>query len=194
MSIDIHPDALALDTHAQDLLFRDARTANSFTDEPVTDEQLAAIHDLVKWGPTAMNQNPLRIVAVPFYGWALLHDGGDSVAWRWVACAIFVVAMITDKVDGDIARARNLVTDFGKIADPIAVYQMTNILTGGVQRGTGTAAGNAGKTVIHKNELGAGAGHESANAQLRKSAIVDRLFWPHPLKVEPSTGCAMSDP
>lgn len=64
MSIDIHPDALALDTHAQDLLFRDARTANSFTDEPVTDEQLAAIHDLVKWGPTAMNQNPLRIVAV----------------------------------------------------------------------------------------------------------------------------------
>ena len=49
----------------------------------------------------------LRIVMVPFFGWALLVDDGGSVLWRTVAWVLFVVAMITDKVDGDIARSRN---------------------------------------------------------------------------------------
>ena len=57
-------DHLSLSPEAQDLLFREARTANAFTDEPVTDEQVAAIYDLVKYGPTAMNNQPLRIVLV----------------------------------------------------------------------------------------------------------------------------------
>ena len=69
----------------------------------------------------------LRILMVPFFGWALLVDGGDSVLWRTVAWALFVAAMITDKVDGDIARARNLVTNFGKIADPIADKAITGM-------------------------------------------------------------------
>jgi CDP-diacylglycerol--glycerol-3-phosphate 3-phosphatidyltransferase len=69
----------------------------------------------------------LRILLVPFFGVALLVDGGDSIAWRLVAFAIFVVAMITDKIDGDIARKRGLVTDFGKIADPIADKAMTGM-------------------------------------------------------------------
>ena len=69
----------------------------------------------------------LRIVMVPFFGWALLHDGGDSILWRCVAFALFVGAMITDKIDGDIARARNLVTNFGKIADPIADKAITGM-------------------------------------------------------------------
>ena len=69
----------------------------------------------------------LRIVMVPFFGWALLHDGGDSILWRTVAFVLFVGAMITDKIDGDIARARNLVTDFGKIADPIADKAITGM-------------------------------------------------------------------
>ncbi|MDN3296671.1 malonic semialdehyde reductase [Streptomyces ficellus] len=56
--------SLALDPAAQDLLFREARTANTFTDEPVTEEQVQAIYDLVKYGPTAFNQSPLRIVLV----------------------------------------------------------------------------------------------------------------------------------
>jgi 3-hydroxypropanoate dehydrogenase len=55
---------LILSPDAQDLLFREARTANSFSDEPVTDEQIEAIYDLVKYGPTAMNNQPLRIVLV----------------------------------------------------------------------------------------------------------------------------------
>ncbi|MFL6163269.1 MAG: malonic semialdehyde reductase [Jatrophihabitantaceae bacterium] len=55
---------LELEPTAQDLLFREARTANKFTDEPVTDEQVRAIYDLVKFAPTSMNQQPLRIVLV----------------------------------------------------------------------------------------------------------------------------------
>src|SRR3954466_3232135 len=58
------PTPLALSTDAQDLLFREARTANTFSDEPVTDEQIAAIYDLVKYAPTALNTQPLRIVLV----------------------------------------------------------------------------------------------------------------------------------
>ncbi|MFD8483121.1 malonic semialdehyde reductase [Kitasatospora sp. NPDC059673] len=55
---------LALDAAAQDLLFREARTANTFSAEPVSDEQIQAIYELVKFGPTAFNQQPLRIVLV----------------------------------------------------------------------------------------------------------------------------------
>lgn len=57
-------ETLALSSESQDLLFRDARTANSFLDEPVSDEQIAAIYDLVKYAPTAMNTQPLRVVLV----------------------------------------------------------------------------------------------------------------------------------
>ncbi|MFE4966996.1 malonic semialdehyde reductase [Streptomyces sp. NPDC056660] len=56
--------SLVLDPAAQDLLFREARTANTFTDEHVSDEQVQAIYDLVKYGPTSMNQSPLRVVLV----------------------------------------------------------------------------------------------------------------------------------
>ncbi|MEV4870477.1 malonic semialdehyde reductase [Streptomyces syringium] len=55
---------LALDAAAQDLLFRAAHTANAFTDEPVSDEQVQAIYDLVKYAPTAFNSTPLRVVLV----------------------------------------------------------------------------------------------------------------------------------
>ena len=58
------PGSLALSPDAQALLFRDARTANSFSDEPVSDEQMAAIYDLVKYGPTALNTQPLRVMLV----------------------------------------------------------------------------------------------------------------------------------
>jgi 3-hydroxypropanoate dehydrogenase len=57
-------DVLALDAAGQDLLFRTARTANTFTDQPVTDDQLRAIYELVRYGPTAYNAQPLRIVLV----------------------------------------------------------------------------------------------------------------------------------
>jgi len=57
-------DHYALDAAARELLFTEARSANAFTDEPVGDEQLRAIVELVRWPPTAANTNPLRIVFV----------------------------------------------------------------------------------------------------------------------------------
>lgn len=57
-----HASDLVLDKDAQDLLFRAARTANRFTPDPVTDDQVQAIYDLVQYGPTAMNAQPLRVV------------------------------------------------------------------------------------------------------------------------------------
>lgn len=61
-----------------------------------------------------------RIVMVPFFVWAFIADDGHYGPLRWLAVALFVVAIYTDKLDGDIARARGLITSFGKIADPIA--------------------------------------------------------------------------
>jgi CDP-diacylglycerol---glycerol-3-phosphate 3-phosphatidyltransferase len=69
----------------------------------------------------------LRIVMVPFFGWALLTDGGESVLWRCIAFVIFGLAMLTDKIDGDLARKHNLITNFGKIADPIADKALTGM-------------------------------------------------------------------
>jgi CDP-diacylglycerol--glycerol-3-phosphate 3-phosphatidyltransferase len=62
----------------------------------------------------------LRLVLVPFFASALFHEQGDSRMWRVIACLIFIVASLTDLVDGDLARKRGLVTEFGKLADPIA--------------------------------------------------------------------------
>lgn len=54
--------AIPLDT--QELLFRSARTANAFTAQEVGDDQVRAVYELVKWAPTAMNSQPLRIATV----------------------------------------------------------------------------------------------------------------------------------
>lgn len=62
----------------------------------------------------------LRILLVPVLAWLLLVDGGDDITYRMLAFAVFVIACVTDRIDGNIARSRGLVTDFGKIADPIA--------------------------------------------------------------------------
>jgi CDP-diacylglycerol--glycerol-3-phosphate 3-phosphatidyltransferase len=60
----------------------------------------------------------LRIALVPVFGWFLLYDDGQLTRYRLLAAV--VVATATDRMDGDIARARGLVTDFGKVSDPIA--------------------------------------------------------------------------
>jgi CDP-diacylglycerol--glycerol-3-phosphate 3-phosphatidyltransferase len=61
-----------------------------------------------------------RLVLVPVFVWTLFAHGGHDDAWRVVAWAVFAIACVTDKVDGDVARSRGLVTEFGKLADPIA--------------------------------------------------------------------------
>ena len=68
-----------------------------------------------------------RIVATPVFIWMLLADGGSMGALRWAAAAFFVLAIATDAWDGYLARSRGLVTDLGKLLDPIA----DKFLTGG---------------------------------------------------------------
>ena len=62
----------------------------------------------------------IRILAIPLFAWLVLRSEGEHMSWMLWSLGCFVALMITDKLDGDIARAKNLVTDFGKIADPIA--------------------------------------------------------------------------
>jgi CDP-diacylglycerol--glycerol-3-phosphate 3-phosphatidyltransferase len=89
--------------------------------QPVPPQSAPGIWNL----PNALTM--LRMVMVPFFGWALLVDGGQSITWRLVAYALFAAAMVTDKIDGDIARRRNLITGFGEIADPIADKALTGM-------------------------------------------------------------------
>jgi CDP-diacylglycerol--glycerol-3-phosphate 3-phosphatidyltransferase len=69
----------------------------------------------------------LRILLVPVYGWLLLHHDGADAWWRLGAWAVFVAAAATDWIDGRIARSRGQITNFGKVADPIADKALTGV-------------------------------------------------------------------
>jgi CDP-diacylglycerol---glycerol-3-phosphate 3-phosphatidyltransferase len=69
----------------------------------------------------------LRLLLVPVFGWALLVDDGANDTWRVVAAVLFGLAAWTDRVDGQLARRRNLITPFGKLADPIADKALTGM-------------------------------------------------------------------
>lgn len=62
----------------------------------------------------------LRILLVPVFAVVLFTDGGHHTGWRVAACGVFAFASITDRIDGELARRRHLVTELGKLADPIA--------------------------------------------------------------------------
>ena len=62
----------------------------------------------------------LRLVLVPVFVAVLFHGGGHDTTWRIWAWAVFALASLTDRFDGEIARKRGLITEFGKLADPIA--------------------------------------------------------------------------
>ena len=63
----------------------------------------------------------LRICMIPFFVAALLYDNGNNQTMRIVANVLFITASLTDLLDGKIARKYNLVTNFGKLMDPLAV-------------------------------------------------------------------------
>jgi len=69
----------------------------------------------------------LRIALVPLFAWLLLSQGGHEPLWRIGAFLVFLVAILTDRVDGQVARKRGLVTNVGKIADPIADKALTGM-------------------------------------------------------------------
>ncbi len=62
----------------------------------------------------------LRVILIPFFVAALMAQGGTNETMRIVAAVIFIVASLTDLLDGKIARKYNLVTNFGKFMDPLA--------------------------------------------------------------------------
>jgi 3-hydroxypropanoate dehydrogenase len=90
-----YEERLALGEEAQKLLFTEARTANAFTDEPVSEEQLRAIFELTKWAPTSANTQPLRVLYVS-KGEArdrlLEHMAGGNQAKTASAPAVAVLA------------------------------------------------------------------------------------------------------
>lgn len=67
----------------------------------------------------------LRLALVPVFAVLLFHGSGHESGWRVAAWAVFAVAAMTDLVDGEVARKRGLVTDVGKLADPIADKALT---------------------------------------------------------------------
>jgi CDP-diacylglycerol---glycerol-3-phosphate 3-phosphatidyltransferase len=69
----------------------------------------------------------LRILLVPVFAWLLLREGGYDTPSRWWAAAVFIIASATDWFDGYFARKWNIVTTFGKIADPISDKALTGV-------------------------------------------------------------------
>jgi CDP-diacylglycerol--glycerol-3-phosphate 3-phosphatidyltransferase len=82
-------------------------------------KQTAAVRHVSLWN-IANILTMLRLLLVPGFVVLMLAAGGHDPAWRSFAWAAFTVAMITDLFDGELARRLHLVTDFGKLADPIA--------------------------------------------------------------------------
>ena len=68
-----------------------------------------------------------RVLCVPLMAWLLFADDGERGSMRDLAALVFVLASITDLLDGAIARRRGQVTNFGKIADPIADKALTGV-------------------------------------------------------------------
>ncbi len=69
----------------------------------------------------------VRILCAPVFCWMLLVDDGHDGPLRWWAAALFIVAIATDGIDGYLARKHNIVSDLGKLLDPIADKVLTGI-------------------------------------------------------------------
>lgn len=62
----------------------------------------------------------LRVIMIPFFVFFLLCQGGENRTFRMIAVVLFIIASLTDLLDGKIARKYNMVTNFGKFMDPLA--------------------------------------------------------------------------
>jgi CDP-diacylglycerol--glycerol-3-phosphate 3-phosphatidyltransferase len=88
--------------------------------KPVEGDHLADPPSPVSAWNIANALTAFRLVLVPVFVVLLFHGSGHETGWRVGAWAVFAIASVTDRFDGDIARRRGLVTEFGKLADPIA--------------------------------------------------------------------------
>lgn len=87
---------------------------------PVPEDPIAEAPSPVSAWNIANGLTVLRLLLVPVFALVLFHGDGQDTAWRIWATVVFGIASITDRFDGDLARRRGLVTEFGKLADPIA--------------------------------------------------------------------------
>ena len=69
---------------------------------------------------TASKITLLRVAFIPVFMVFMYLSGGNPGLWMWISLALFIIASLTDYVDGQIARKRNQITDFGKFLDPLA--------------------------------------------------------------------------
>lgn len=67
----------------------------------------------------------IRVAFIPIYMALMYLSGGQPNLWMWLALAVFIIASLTDYVDGQIARKCNQVSDFGKFLDPLADKLLT---------------------------------------------------------------------
>ena len=74
---------------------------------------------------TASKITMVRVAMIPMYMAAMYMTGGGAGVWMWISLGIFIVASLTDFVDGYIARTYNQTTDFGKFLDPLADKLLT---------------------------------------------------------------------
>jgi CDP-diacylglycerol--glycerol-3-phosphate 3-phosphatidyltransferase len=91
------------------------RRTREVGDDPISDPP-----DSVSAWNLANGLTVFRLVLVPVFLVALFWGTGHETAWRVTAWAVFAVACVTDRFDGELARRRNMITEFGKLADPIA--------------------------------------------------------------------------
>ena len=91
------------------------KAARPLADDPIADPP----NEVSAWN-IANGLTMLRLLLVPVFVVVLFHGGGHDTGWRIAAWAVFAVASVTDRIDGELARKRNLVTEIGKLADPIA--------------------------------------------------------------------------
>ena len=132
---------------------------------------------------TASKITLLRVAMIPVYMVTMYLSGGQSGLWLWISLAIFIVASLTDYVDGQIARKCNQVSDFGKFLDPLAdkllviacmcilcewgmmpawalmivlarEFAVTGLRLVAVQNGTVIAAGGSGKVKTFSTMVG----------------------------------------
>ena len=74
---------------------------------------------------TATKITLARVALIPIYLILMYLSNGQAGLWMWLALAVFVIASLTDYVDGYIARSYNQVSDFGKFLDPLADKLLT---------------------------------------------------------------------
>jgi CDP-diacylglycerol---glycerol-3-phosphate 3-phosphatidyltransferase len=102
---------------------RASRLRERLNEAPV--DHLAEPSQAVSAWNIANAETVFRLLMVPVFVLLLFHGAGQDPVWRAWAFGVFALASVTDRIDGELARRRGLVTDFGKVADPIADKALT---------------------------------------------------------------------